>query len=493
MTKISSKLTSRKNLLGLLFLTLAVFLPSSGKAANILFYYSSCDAFSSTLLKAVTVLQNAGNVVTKVDVGCTTGFCPAEIWTNYDQVWDCRYANVNGGCPGTAQTDNFTACWQTKGQDYIENHCGNMFILGENAGFGSRDDGDYTFLKTIGAVGPGLVNCPTGSANANDSNGGQVTLPSTLPGTTQYFGDFIGGIPTSLLNGTSFVNLAAGWNGTNVNRSVASGWSGAAQMTNLTGCNVGKLFMDWDMSKWLFGDYDGNAAAKAITDTFYASIASWLGVAACSCNTPTFTPTPGATNTFTPTATFTATSTFTPIATATFTSTATFTATASFTSTSTKTFTATATSTFTATATSTATFTATNTSTSTFTPTITATFTSTNTPTITFTSTSTPTWTATAPPDIFYVSKNLLNTSNGGSVSIYVSYPYFPGPFDLWVYNSAGEFIKDLNTTYTTIPIQQSFKWDGTNNAGAKVASGVYLFYLIEPSDRKLKRMLLIR
>lgn len=309
MTENILKITSRKNLLSLAFLILALVLPVPGKSANILFYYSSCDAFSSTLLKAVTVLQNAGNVVTEVDVACSTSFCPTEIWTNYDQVWDCRYANINSGCPGGTDTDNFTACWQTKAQDYIQNHCGNMFLLGENAGFGSRDDGDYTFLKTIGAVGPGLVNCPTGSANSNDSNNGQVTLPSTLPGTTQYFGDFIGGIPMSLFNGTSFADLAVGWNGTNVDRSVASGWSGSAQMVNLTGCNVGKLFMDWDMSKWLFSDYDSDPAAKAITDTFYAAIGNWLGVPACVCGTPTNTPTPTPTNTPGPSPTNTPTNT----------------------------------------------------------------------------------------------------------------------------------------------------------------------------------------
>ncbi len=302
----------QKKLLIAFAFVLASLSPAASQAAgaNILFYYSSADAFSSTLLKAVTVLQNAGNTVTKVDVGTSTSFCPAEIWTNFDQVWDCRYANINSGCPGGSNTDNFTACWQTKAQDYIQNHCGNMFILGENAGFGSRDDGDYTFLKTIGAVGAGLVNCPTGSANANDSTGGSITIPSTLPGTTQYFGDFAGGIPTSLLNGTSFADEATGWNGTNVDRSVASGWSGSAQMTALTGCNVGKLFIDWDMSKWLFSDYDGSPADKAITDTFYAAIGNWLGVPACTCNTPT--PTPTSTPTSTPGNTATNTPTNTP-------------------------------------------------------------------------------------------------------------------------------------------------------------------------------------
>src|SRR5581483_2767625 len=104
--KILLKMVSRKNLLGLFSLVLALVLPVPGRSANILFYYSSCDAFSSTLLKPVTVLRNAGNTVTTVDVACSTSFCPTEIWTNYDQVWDCRYANINSGCPGGTDTDN---------------------------------------------------------------------------------------------------------------------------------------------------------------------------------------------------------------------------------------------------------------------------------------------------------------------------------------------------------------------------------------------------
>ena len=95
----------------------------------------------------------------------------------------------------------------------------------------------------------------------------------------------------------------------------------------------------------------------------------------------------------------------------------------------------------------------TNTPTITFTPTITDTPTVTSTPTITYTPTitSTPTNTPTVTPtplpnlDLFYVSQNIFNPDSGGSLSIQVQYSKFPGEYDLWIYNSAGEHIKTLD------------------------------------------------
>jgi len=193
------------------------------------------------------------------------------------------------------------------------------------------------------------------------------------------------------------------------------------------------------------------------------------------------------TNTFTPTATFT----FTP----TNTGTSTFTPTATFTPTSTFTKTNTGTSTFTFTPTNS--FTATLTPTITFTPSNTFTFTATNTPTSTNTPCGYPGNTCTPTPtpvfiNIFYVSQNVLKSSQG-PVSLFVEYNHFPGDYSLTIFNSAGERIKDLDAQYLTQPVTQSYKWDGTNNAGSKCASGVYMFYLREPFDRSLKRILLIR
>jgi sugar lactone lactonase YvrE len=120
------------------------------------------------------------------------------------------------------------------------------------------------------------------------------------------------------------------------------------------------------------------------------------------------------------------------------------------------------------------------------------------TPTVTDTPTITPTATITAtptpvPPDIFYVSENAYRPGQGSSVSIFVQYP-FPGEYSLKVYNSAGEQITTLiPVTVLQAPMSQATTWNGKNISGEDCASGMYLFYLTEPFDRKLKRMLLLR
>jgi flagellar hook assembly protein FlgD len=97
--------------------------------------------------------------------------------------------------------------------------------------------------------------------------------------------------------------------------------------------------------------------------------------------------------------------------------------------------------------------------------------------------------------DVFYVAQNVLNTSSQQSVSIYVAYTKAGSPFSLRVYNSAGEFIRDLtkDENLTSTPVDVSFHWDGRNWNHDLCASGVYVLYLIEPYDRKYKRLLIIR
>ena len=203
----------------------------------------------------------------------------------------------------------------------------------------------------------------------------------------------------------------------------------------------------------------------------------------------------------TPSATPSLTASSTPSATATLT--LAFTATLTATSTATSTATATPTSTLTSTRTSTPTFTPTSTpsQTSTSTPTRTPTTTSTLTPTSTVTATQTPssTWTITSTPtatvpvsDIFTVSENILRPDQG-PVSIYVEYNIYPGSYALRIYNSAGEHIRTLDEGDVDAPVKRSYGWDGKNKYGEACADGVYIFYLIEPYDRKVKRILLVR
>ena len=148
----------------------------------------------------------------------------------------------------------------------------------------------------------------------------------------------------------------------------------------------------------------------------------------------------------------------------------------------------------------------------TFTPSFTPTLTATKTPTKTPTNTATPTatytpcgypgntCTPTATPtptntpytaDIFTVTKNVLRS--GESVSIFVNYTTYPGQYDLCIYNSAGEHVKTLDSQVLSAPVSQWYSWDGKNKYGDPCASGVYLFYLIEPYSAKTKRILLVR
>jgi hypothetical protein len=63
----------------------------------------------------------------------------------------------------------------------------------------------------------------------------------------------------------------------------------------------------------------------------------------------------------------------------------------------------------------------------------------------------------------------------------------------LRLYNSAGEHIKTLDERMLNGSFQASYSWDGTNKYGDSCASGVYIFYLVEPFHKRLKRVLLVR
>jgi hypothetical protein len=94
--------------------------------------------------------------------------------------------------------------------------------------------------------------------------------------------------------------------------------------------------------------------------------------------------------------------------------------------------------------------------------------------------------------DDFFVSKNIFSPSQG-PVSIQVNYCRYPGAYSLRIYNSAGEHIKTLDDFNANAPVHQTYSWDGTNKYGNPCASGIYLFYLLEPFSRKVEKILLVR
>jgi flagellar hook assembly protein FlgD len=89
------------------------------------------------------------------------------------------------------------------------------------------------------------------------------------------------------------------------------------------------------------------------------------------------------------------------------------------------------------------------------------------------------------------VDRNVFNPATD-SVSIFVEYTKFPGDYSMRIYNSAGEHIKTLSSKTLNEPVSESYVWDGKNKYGDTCASGVYILYLIEPFDRKIKRVLMV-
>jgi hypothetical protein len=247
--------------------------------------------------------------------------------------------------------------------------------------------------------------------------------------------------------------------------------------------------------------------------------------------TPTWTSSPTATPASTSTATYTATGTATvsptptwtssPTATPTSTSTATHTATGTSTASPTPTWTSsptavptstntaipTALNTSTPTPTSTNTLSPTETSTPAGTPPVTSTIAPLRTPTPTLTpppatATVTPvntpinlwTPTPTVSADLFRISRNVFNETVDGTVEIEISSAQYAGPMSLRIYNSAGEHIRTLFDKTLTQPLPPTMlNWDGTNTYGQKVASGIYIIYLMKPLGVAVGRLVVLR
>ena len=372
---------------------------------------------------------------------------------NYCIVLDLRFSNekVPSVTPGEVQGDTITPGDAAIYANYVSQG-GGLFILGDNdwsggveAGFITRQETMYQTFNSFASTAvtqpiflAGAASVPA-EAVAGFNPYGITTNLNTLTSIGSVQVQFSGYMNTPVGSGQPFV-----FENGNTSEADAVAWSGAALQSNFTGRVV--YWADTNV----LDDWAGGSQENVVA--YLQNIVAFLDNHTCiitptptntnppgtATNTPTNTPTPTPTNTPTNTPTITATSTPTPL----------------------------------------------------------FTFTQTATPTVTRTPTQTPTITNTPPPtpppeDIFYVNQNVYNSANG-SVSIFVAYNSYPGDYRLWIYNSAGELIKKLDTQQLSAPISKSYLWDGTNRFGNKCASGVYILYLIEPFSRKTKRLLLI-
>lgn len=102
------------------------------------------------------------------------------------------------------------------------------------------------------------------------------------------------------------------------------------------------------------------------------------------------------------------------------------------------------------------------------------------------------THTPTYEEDAFFLDRNAFNPGEGEGVNI-IAAAAVGGRYDLNVYNSAGELIRHLlkKDLIETGIIRAD--WDGRNDHGDIVASGVYLIHVEAPKFARVQRIAVIR
>jgi flagellar hook assembly protein FlgD len=94
----------------------------------------------------------------------------------------------------------------------------------------------------------------------------------------------------------------------------------------------------------------------------------------------------------------------------------------------------------------------------------------------------------------FWISRNVYHPETDYppvTISVHLS---LPGAYTLKVYNSAGELVKTLRQEWgATAPMDDVVQWDGKNDAGEKVASGVYVLQFTSRFDQRTAKLLILR
>jgi hypothetical protein len=197
------------------------------------------------------------------------------------------------GIPQAA--DYFDTRWKSKAVSFL-NHCGKLFVAGENYQLVDRDEGLYLFLRQVEAVNSRFDSCaPSPEGNSSTDGTAYYGVQNGL-GPVSFFGAWVGGIPMDCLTGTSFVRTSLGWKGNDqVDRSIVSGWEGGqlGGKINAPECSRGKLFVVWDASMWPLWKIQPETStgridfkrAKTATEKFFPLVARWLGGRDCPCGT----------------------------------------------------------------------------------------------------------------------------------------------------------------------------------------------------------------
>jgi hypothetical protein len=107
---------------------------------------------------------------------------------------------------------------------------------------------------------------------------------------------------------------------------------------------------------------------------------------------------------------------------------------------------------------------------------------------VTLTPTNTP-----LPPDEFFVSRN-VSRPDVDQPPVFVRVRLStPGYCSVKIYNSAGEFVKELWDNPVQDGLYRELPWDGKNMNGEKVASGVYIIYYTNRYQTRAARLLILR
>jgi hypothetical protein len=93
-------------------------------------------------------------------------------------------------------------------------------------------------------------------------------------------------------------------------------------------------------------------------------------------------------------------------------------------------------------------------------------------------------------PEVYTLEQNYPNPFNP-STTIYYNLPT-PTEVNLVVYNTLGQKVKTLVSTMQTAG-QHSVEWDGTDDSGNSVSSGVYFYKLTSPDYSATRKMMLIK
>ena len=93
-------------------------------------------------------------------------------------------------------------------------------------------------------------------------------------------------------------------------------------------------------------------------------------------------------------------------------------------------------------------------------------------------------------PVVFQLTQNFPNPFNAHtSISYQLS---TPGPVALDLYNVSGQLVRRLVDAHEMAGVHQ-VTWDGTDDAGETVSSGVYFYRLQAEGRRQIRRLVLLR